>query len=103
VDPAVAKYWADHYDIALKVRREWPRIGNDLKGKIHITVGTADTFHLDESARLLEKTLSSLGADAKFTYLPDKTHFDLYEANGDREALMKQIMKEMYAIARPAH
>jgi pimeloyl-ACP methyl ester carboxylesterase len=102
VNPAVAKYWADHYDIALKVRHEWPRVGSDLKGKIHLIVGTADTFHLDESAHLLEKTLTDLGADAKFTYVPGKTHFDLYEAHGDKQALMKQITKEMYAVARPS-
>jgi hypothetical protein len=73
-----------------------------LKGKIHLIVGTADTFHLDESAHLLEKTLTDLGADAKFTYVPGKTHFDLYEAHGDKQALMKQITKEMYAVARPS-
>jgi hypothetical protein len=100
VNPEVVKYWAEHYDIAKKVEREWPQNAHNLKGKIHLIVGTADTFHLDESARLLQKALEKLGADAHFTYLPGKTHGDLYEANGDRMALMKQITKEMYAVAR---
>ena len=72
----------------------------DLKGKIHLIVGTADTFHLDESARLLQQALEKLGAGAHFTYLPGKTHGDLYEANGDGMALMKQITKEIFAEAR---
>ena len=100
VNPEVMKYWAEHYDIAKKVESEWPENARDLKGKIHLIVGTADTFHLDESARLLQQALEKVGADAHFTYLPGKTHGDLYEANGDRMALMKQITKEMYAVAR---
>ena len=103
VNPEVAKYWGEHYDIANKIEREWPENARYLKGKIHLIVGTADTFHLDESARLLQQVLEKLGANAHFTYLPGKTHGDLYEANGDRMALMKQIAKEMYAVARPGH
>lgn len=101
VDPAVRDYWAAHYDIGAKVKREWPRTGPDLKGKIHLIVGTADTFHLDESARLLEQDLKALGADAHFTYLPGKTHFDLYKEGDDPQALLKKIAVEMYAVARP--
>src|SRR5438270_384906 len=101
VNPEVANYWGEHYDIARKVEREWPTTGAQLKGKIHLIVGTADTFHLDEPARLLEATLKKLDAGSTFTYLPDKTHFDLYEAGGDRAALMKKIIGEMYAVARP--
>src|SRR5947199_7689685 len=48
---------SDLYDIAKKVEREWPENARDLKGKIHLIVGTADTFHLDESARDLQQAL----------------------------------------------
>jgi hypothetical protein len=82
------------------VEREWPENARHLKGKIHLIVGTADPYHLDESARLLQKAREKVGADAPFTYLAGKTHGDLYEANGDRMALMKQITKEMYVAAR---
>lgn len=101
VDPEVVKYWSEHYDIARKVTREWPQAGKYLRGKIHLTVGTADTFHLDESARLLDAVLKGLHADATFTYLPGKTHMDLYSEGGDKDALSKKIAKEIYAVARP--
>ena len=38
---------------------------------------------------------------ASFTYLPDKTHFDLYVRGDDKMALMKDNAWAMYAVARP--
>jgi len=96
IDADVAEYWEKHYDVATLVRENWPKIGPLLNGKIHLTVGTADTFHLDEPAHLLEQTIKDLGGKASFTYAPGHSHFDLYQAG-----LTEQIAKEMYAIARP--
>lgn len=101
IDPVVLTYWRDHYDVAEHIRRDWPSLRRSLDGKLHITVGTADTFYLDQSARLLEAAMTGVGAKTDFRYLPGKTHFDLYEANGDFAALNKSIAWEMYATARP--
>ena len=102
IDSRVAEYWGAHYDIARKVAREWPRTGKDLRGKIHVIVGDADTYHLDEPARLLEAKLHKLDAGAAFTYIPGKTHSDLYTDGSDRRALTKKIAADMYSIARPS-
>jgi S-formylglutathione hydrolase FrmB len=102
VNPAVVAYWRDNYDIAYRLERNWPSLKNDLDGKIHVIIGTADTFHLDGAARRLKAVLEHLGAKADVRFLPGKTHMDLYEANGDPDALTEQIAKEMYAVARPA-
>ena len=64
-------------------------------------VGTADTFHLDGAAHKLQAVLEGLGAKADVRFLPGKTHFDLYEANGDRSARTGEIAREMNAVARP--
>lgn len=96
IDPAVADYWEQHYDIAALLRRSWPKIGPLVTGKIHLTVGTADTFHLDEPARLLQQTIIGLGGTARFTYVTGRSHFDLYQ-----DGLLEQIAKEMYGVARP--
>ncbi|TXC74160.1 enterochelin esterase [Sphingorhabdus soli] len=101
VDPKVAAYWRDHYDIAHIVARDWPTLKPDLDGKIHLIVGSADTFYLDGPAHRLQAVLDGLGAKSSFRYLPGKTHFDLFEQDGDRQALMKTIAGEMYAVARP--
>jgi len=95
VDPAVAKAW-QKYNISLVLRNNWKTLGPKLKGKIHILVGTADTFHLDEAVRLLDAELKKLGSDAKIEYVENKTHFDMYQ-----DGLANRIAKEMYAVARP--
>jgi S-formylglutathione hydrolase FrmB len=101
VDPQVASYWQDHYDLAHLVEANWAKNGGLLKGRVHLFVGTADTFYLDGPAHLFEARLKKLGADPHFTYIPDRTHFDLYKVGDDRMGLMWQIMSEMYAVARP--
>lgn len=101
VDPVVAAYWREHYDIAHKLQTQWPKLKRDLDGKIHVIVGDADTFHLDGAAHRLKAVLDGLGAKAEVRFLPGKTHFDLYSDGDDRRALMKQIAWEMYAVARP--
>jgi enterochelin esterase-like enzyme len=101
VDPQVVAYWHDHYDLAHLTEEHWATNGPVLKGRIHLFVGTADTFYLDNSAHLFEARLKKLGADPHFTYIPDRTHFDLYKIGDDRMGLMWQIMSEMYAVARP--
>ena len=101
VDPAVVAYWRDHYDIAWRLQHDWPQLKPDLDGKIHLYVGTADTFYLDGAAHRLKAVLDGLGAKSDIRFLPDRTHFDLYKVGKDRHGLLKQISWQMYAVARP--
>ena len=95
IDPFVAKSW-EKYDISKILQANWKTLAPKLKGKIHIIVGTADTFHLDEGVRLLDAELKQLGSDAKIEYVEGRTHFDLY-----KDGLNERIANEMYAVARP--
>ncbi|HTV84265.1 MAG TPA: alpha/beta hydrolase-fold protein [Dyella sp.] len=101
VDPAVVAYWHDHYDIAYRLQQHWPALKPDLDGKIHLYVGTADTFYLDGAAHRLEGVLDGLHAHADFRFIPGRTHFDLYKIGDDNYGLLKQISWDMYAVARP--
>ncbi|MDF3980858.1 alpha/beta hydrolase-fold protein [Luteibacter sp. PPL201] len=101
VDPEVVAYWRDHFDIAQRLRTQWPALKPDLDGKIHLIVGTADTFYLDGPARLLKDTLDGLHAKSDIRFIPGRTHFDLYAEGDDRQALLKTIAWEMYKVARP--
>jgi S-formylglutathione hydrolase FrmB len=95
IDPAVQKAW-EKYDISRLLRDNWKTLGPKLKGKLHIIVGTADTFHLDEAVRLLDAGLRKLGSDAKIEYIEGRDHFNLYQGG-----LAERIASEMYAVARP--
>ncbi len=101
VDPTVIAYWRDHYDIAHRLQVDWPQLKPELDGKLHLIVGTADTYYLDGAVRKLQAVLDGLGAHADFRYLPGKTHMDLYVQGKDPEGLLKQIAWEIYAVARP--
>jgi hypothetical protein len=101
VNPEVAAYWRDNYDIAYRLERDWPRVRRLLDGKIHVIVGTADTFYLDGAAHRLDAVLHRLGARASITFLPNRTHFDLFQQGGERFGLMRDIVWAMYAVARP--
>jgi enterochelin esterase-like enzyme len=101
VDSVVIAYWKDHYDVAERLRRHWPELRRDLDGKIHLTVGSADTFFLDGAAHRLEATMKGLGARTDFRYVEGRGHFDLYTVGDDRWGLYKSIAREMYSVARP--
>jgi S-formylglutathione hydrolase FrmB len=96
IDPQVAAYWGDHYDIGRMIVRDWAALKPHLDGKIHLTVGAADTWYLDKAAMKLEEAMKSVGAKTDFRYLPGKGHNDVYSRPGDRSALLEDIAWEMY-------
>ena len=59
IDHAVAEYWKEHYDLRYILERDWQTLGPKLVGKLHIKVGTRDTYYLDRAVRLLEAFLES--------------------------------------------
>ena len=101
VNPQVVGYWREHYDIAHRLHTRWPALKPDLDGKIHLYVGTADTFYLEGAAHRLKAVLDGLGAHSDFRFVPDRTHFDLYVEGDNRYGLLDDIAWQMYAVARP--
>ncbi|HEV7857645.1 MAG TPA: alpha/beta hydrolase [Pyrinomonadaceae bacterium] len=97
IDPIVQKSW-ERYDISRLLRNNWSTLGPRLRGKIHVIVGTIDTFHLEAPASLLRDTLKELGSDARFEFVEGRDHFDLYTGP---DKLEERIAREIYAIARP--
>jgi S-formylglutathione hydrolase FrmB len=98
IDPTVVEHWRA-YDIADKLEREWSEIGPSLEGKIHVFVGTQDTFRLEGATRLLAKRLAQLGSDATIEFADGRTHFDLYDPEPTLypEGLRVRVEREMWA------
>ncbi len=95
IDPKVQQAW-ERYDISRILANNWKTLGPKLRGKLHVVVGTADNFHLEEAVYLLRDRLKDLGSDATFEFVEGRDHMDLYQ--GD---LADRIAREMYKVARP--
>jgi hypothetical protein len=60
VDPAVAAYWRDHFDLVHILERDWASgLGRKLEGKLHIYVGDMDTYYLNDAVYLAEDFLKA--------------------------------------------
>ncbi|HEY1948977.1 MAG TPA: hypothetical protein VGG97_18360 [Bryobacteraceae bacterium] len=59
IDHHVAAYWRDHYDLSHILARDWPRLGPKLRGKIHIYLGSADTYFLNDAVYYIEDFLKT--------------------------------------------
>jgi len=60
INPEVAAYWKEHYDLTHILQRDWPKLGEQLKGKIHIYVGDMDNYYLNNAVYTAEDVLKQL-------------------------------------------
>ena len=102
VDPQVAQYWHDHYDVAAALARLSPADRRALAGKLHLWVGGADTFYLDRAVGRFADAARSAGVNATVTVVPGRDHFTLYTEGADRLALFKTIARQMQAASQAA-
>ncbi len=101
IDPDVAAYWRDHFDTARRIEALPASEKHLLNGKLHVIVGTEDTYYLDGSAHLLTAVMKRAGIAADFKFMEGKNHNDLYTRDADPWALLKDIARAMYSTARP--
>ena len=59
IDRSVAEYWREHYDLGYILKRDWNKIGSKLEGKLHIYVGEADNYYLNNAVYLVEDILKN--------------------------------------------
>jgi hypothetical protein len=59
IDPAVAAYWKENYDLGNILQRDWKTLGPKLQGKINIYVGDMDNYYLNNAVYLVEAFLES--------------------------------------------
>jgi hypothetical protein len=77
IDHKVAEYWHEHYDLEAKLEREWSTNGPKLAGKIHIYVGSDDTYFLNNAVYRMEDFLKSTKNppyDGEVAYGPRAEH-----------------------------
>ena len=76
IDPEVATYWRDHYDLRYILQRDWAMLGPKLRGKIHITSGTMDNGYLNNAVYQMEEFLGHAVPSPEFeiTYGERREH-----------------------------
>ena len=57
IDPAVAEYWRENYDLRHIMERDWAELGPKLEGKVHIYCGDMDNYYLNNAVYLTEEFL----------------------------------------------
>jgi hypothetical protein len=95
IDPDVLDHWK-RYDLRRVLEKDWDKLGPQLRGKIHIWVGDADTYFLNNAVHLLDEFLAQAkpAYEGKITYGAGKDH----NWTGINE---QDMMKEMaQAIAK---
>jgi hypothetical protein len=59
IDRSVAEYWRENYDLGYILKRDWAKLGPKLEGKLHIYVGEADNYYLNNAVYLVEDFLTT--------------------------------------------
>ena len=59
INKEVANYWKENYDLRYILERDWNKLGEQLKGKIHIYCGDMDNYYLNNAVYLMEDFLES--------------------------------------------
>jgi len=101
VNPTVAAYWRDHYDISLQIDHMKTGVRRKLSGKLHVTVGDVDTFYLTGSVQKLQSELQRRAVAADIHVIPGKNHNNLYGPRENPLALLGEFSRAMYESARP--
>jgi hypothetical protein len=75
IDKTVVEHWK-RYDLRLLLEEKWQTLAPKLKGKIHLWVGEADDYFLNNAVHMLDAFLSkaSPAAEAKIFYGAGKGH-----------------------------
>ncbi len=91
IDKGVLDHW-QKYDLRLVMQKDWRVMGPKLRGKLHVWVGEADEYFLNNAVHLLEGFLQ----DAKPAH-GGKIAFGSREGHNWRGLTEKEMMVEMAA------
>ncbi len=59
INPDIANYWKENFDLRHIMERDWSKLGDKLKGKIHIYCGDMDNYYLNNAVYRMEDFLES--------------------------------------------
>ena len=75
IDHGTAAYWHDHYDLNAILQRDWATLGPKLQGKLHLYVGSDDTYFLNDAVYLMEDFLKQTGTPGHGVPYEGEVHY----------------------------
>jgi len=96
IDKEVAEHWKK-YDLLLHVSENWPELGPELQGKIHIWMGDMDNYYLNNSMRDFDEFLKSTvnpESDAEIIFSPMCQHCQKYSHKDILEKIQNKLEKK---------
>jgi hypothetical protein len=105
-DPRVAQYWKEHFDLRYQLEKSWPSLGPKLVDQLHVYVGDADNFFLNNGVHRMQdwmKTTQNPHYEGYFVYGAMKGHcYSGPENSADRlKEMGEHIMAHMPAGTVP--
>jgi hypothetical protein len=111
IDPEVAAYWRDHFDLSYLIARDWATLAPKLEGKIHLYVGNGDNYYLTDSVYFAQQRLESLkpayggtvayGDRAEHCWNGDPSLPNAYSRLHYNTQYLPQILQRIAATAPP--
>jgi hypothetical protein len=116
IDHKTAEYWKQHYDLDAILQRDWLTLGPKLQGKLHLYVGSDDTYFLNNAVYLMEDFLKTTGTpghgvpyDGEVKYGPraehcwngDPTKPNAYSRLHYNQMYLTQILERIEKTAPP--
>jgi hypothetical protein len=114
IDHKTAEYWREHYDLNAILQRDWATLGPKLRGKLHLYVGSDDTYFLNNAVYLMEDFLKLTGTpghgipyEGEVRYGPraehcwngDSDHPNWYSRLHYNQMYVPEIMRRIQATA----
>jgi hypothetical protein len=93
IDRAAAEHWKA-YDLRRTLEERWDKLGPKLQGKLHIWVGDADDYFLNNAVHRLESFLphAKPAYEGSITFGPGQSH--CWQGISERE-MMKQMARRV--------
>jgi hypothetical protein len=100
INREVLEHWKK-YDLRLVLEKNWPELGPKLRGKLHIWVGEADDYYLNNAVHLLDAFLRRArpAADSMIVYRAGEGH----SWRGLSEEEMMKQMSDAITRGQRAH
>ena len=59
IEPEVAAYWRDHYDLLQYLKNNWSSLGPKISGKLHVYCGDMDNYYLNVAVKRMQEWMRS--------------------------------------------